>query len=69
MVKDRSCWLRGRSVSLAGVILVENKEGKVPPYLNEVILYSDKPDLKGKPQDKFIKLWVWANDSDLHLGT
>lgn len=32
-------------------------------------LYSDMPYLKGKLQGAFIKLWVWADGSDLHLGT
>lgn len=33
------------------------------------VVISDMPDLKGKLQDKFLKLWVWGNDRYLHLGT
>lgn len=32
LVKDGWYWNRGRCVSLAGVILIENKEDKVPTF-------------------------------------
>lgn len=67
LVKDGWYWYRGRCISLAGVILIKNKEDKMPTVKMRSP-YSDTPDLKGKLQDKFIKLWVWANNSNLHLG-